>query len=113
MSTPSNEPASLPFSQWLVALIGCEAVLPSARATRARATVDVMLAAVPDTNAARRVLVQPHIRCSTADDRRAGDEAGKGHTGRLDSHALGRVHHEREQRVRKVLRAKLGRFAAW
>src|SRR3954451_7508323 len=65
MSTPLNEPASFPFSQWLVALIGCEAVLPSARATRARAIADVMLAAVPDTNAERKVLVQRDILCST------------------------------------------------
>src|SRR4051812_49860930 len=65
MSTPSNEPDSFPFSQWLVALIGCEAALPSARATRARAMVDVMLAAVPDTNAERRVLIQSDILRST------------------------------------------------
>src|SRR3954451_21765336 len=65
MSTPLNEPASFPFSQWLVALIGCEAVLPSARAARARAMDDVMLAAVPDTNAEQRVLIQPDILCST------------------------------------------------
>src|SRR3954454_40698 len=65
MSTPLNEPASFPFSQWLVALIGCEAVLPSARAARARAMVDVMLAAVPDTTARRRVLIQTDILCST------------------------------------------------
>src|SRR5438270_7096240 len=61
MSTPLNEPAWFPFSQWLVALIGCEAALPSARATRARAMVDVMLAAVPDTNAERRVRIQSDI----------------------------------------------------
>src|SRR3954454_11211867 len=65
MSTPLNEPASFPFSQWLVALIGCEAALPSARATRARAMVDVMLAAVPDTNAERRILIQWDILRST------------------------------------------------
>src|SRR3954462_9627113 len=65
MSTPLNEPASFPFSQWLVALIGCEAVLPSAPAAKARAMVDVMLAAGPGTNARRRVLIQTDILCST------------------------------------------------
>jgi hypothetical protein len=39
--------------------------------------VDVMLAAVPDTNAERNVLIQPDILCST-EDMRAVERARQG-----------------------------------
>src|SRR5690348_15122018 len=50
-SAPRYRAASFPCSQWLVALTGCTAPLPSARASTARAAAETRLATVPLTSA--------------------------------------------------------------